>query len=85
METPRENKCCRHTNIVDGKIEENGLQCITDHEGFVVNCLNRHVLETSYYEYLQENGPLEENELIQEYVDYSGDFILLSLVMHVFF
>ncbi|KAL3868176.1 hypothetical protein ACJMK2_041009 [Sinanodonta woodiana] len=70
METPRENKCCRHKNIVDGKIEENGLQCITDHEGFVVNCLNRHVLETSYYEYLQENGPLEENELIQEVYRY---------------
>ncbi|KAL3857965.1 hypothetical protein ACJMK2_012589 [Sinanodonta woodiana] len=69
METPRENERCRHTNIVDGKMEEDGLQqwrsnsfCI------VVNCLNRHVLETSYYEYLQENGPLEKNELIHEYV-----------------
>lgn len=70
METPRENKCCRHTNIVDGKLEEDGLQCITDHEGFIVNCLNRHVLETSYYEYLQENGPLEENEQIHEVYRY---------------
>lgn len=66
MPTVIENKCCRNTNIVDGKIEEEDLTCITDHEGFIVNCLNRHVLETSYYEYVQENGPLEENEHIHE-------------------
>jgi hypothetical protein len=65
---------CRHlenanvaksTNIVDGKIEEVGLACITQHEGFVVNCLNQYVVETSFYE-RKENGLLEQNERIHE-------------------
>ncbi|XP_062585136.1 uncharacterized protein LOC134246797 [Saccostrea cucullata] len=46
-------------------IEEGGGTCITEHEGFA-NCLNRWVLETSFYEYLQENGPLEENEFVHK-------------------
>jgi hypothetical protein len=66
---------CRHlenanvaksTNIVDGKIEEVGLTCITQHEGFVVNCFNQYVVETSFYEHRQENGLLEQNERIHE-------------------
>jgi len=60
MSTRRESKCCRDTNIVDSKIEEAELDCITEHEGFQVNCLNPYVLETSYYEYLQENGPPDQ-------------------------
>ena len=30
------------------------------------HCLNQYVLETSYYEYVQENGPLEEDQLIHK-------------------
>lgn len=65
---------CRHlenanvaksTNMVDGKIEEVGLACITPHEGFVVNCLNQYVMETSLYEH-KDNGLLEQNERIHE-------------------
>lgn len=66
MPTAKENKCCRHTNVVDGKIEELDLECITEHEGFIVNCLNHYVLETSYYEYIQDNGRLEEGQFIHE-------------------
>ncbi|XP_062580770.1 uncharacterized protein LOC134242685 [Saccostrea cucullata] len=66
MPTNAENKCCQRTNIVDAKIEEESLQCITQHEGFIANCLNRYVLETSFYEYIQESGPLEENEHVHE-------------------
>lgn len=62
MPTRKENKCCRNTNIVDSKIEEDDLTCITHHEGFIANCLNRHVLETSYYEYREENGPHNEQQ-----------------------
>ena len=68
MPTAKENRCCKQANIVDGKIEQESLQCITDHEGFIVNCLNRHVLETSYYEYIQDNGRLDASEPIHEYV-----------------
>lgn len=70
MPTLLESKCCQETNIVDGKIEEAGIQCITHHEGFEPNCLNIHVLETSFYEYLENNGPLEEHELIHNVYRY---------------
>ena len=66
MATHRENKCCRRNNAVVGKIEESQLKCITEHEGFVVNCLNRYVMETSYYQYIEENGPDDENQAIHE-------------------
>lgn len=56
------------TLIVDGKIEEQGLECITQHEGFIVNCLNHYVLQTSYYEYIQNNGRLEEGQFFRDEV-----------------
>ncbi|VDI42281.1 Hypothetical predicted protein [Mytilus galloprovincialis] len=66
MPTKRECKCCRNTNVVDSKVEEADLKCITEHEGFQVNFLNQYVLETTYYEYVQDNGPLEDNAMIHE-------------------
>ena len=68
MPTALECKCCQTTNIVDGKIETEGIDCITEHEGFQVNCLNTHVLETSYYDHIIQNGPLQEGEMVHEYV-----------------
>ncbi|XP_071148081.1 P2X purinoceptor 7-like [Mytilus edulis] len=70
MPTRRECKCCRNTNVVDSKVEEADLKCITEHEGFQVNCLNQYVLETTYYEYVQDNGPLEDNAMIHETYRY---------------
>ena len=66
MPSIQQSKCCQETNIVDGKIEEAGISCITHHEGFHPNFLNIHVLEISYYEYLQDNGPLQDHEKIHE-------------------
>ena len=66
MPSIQESKCCQETNIVDGKIEEAGISCITHHEGFHPNFLNIHVLEISYYEYLQDNSPLQNHEKIHE-------------------
>ncbi|XP_062585805.1 uncharacterized protein LOC134247462 [Saccostrea cucullata] len=65
MPTARECKCCHFYADIESRIEEGGGTCITEHEGFA-NCLNRWVLETSFYEYLQENGPLEENEFVHK-------------------
>ncbi|KAK3107343.1 hypothetical protein FSP39_019788, partial [Pinctada imbricata] len=70
MQSVKECKCCRDTNIVDGKIEEAGISCITEHESFQVNCLNHHVLELSYYEYIEYNGPLEPDQMIHKYIAY---------------
>ncbi|XP_056021417.1 uncharacterized protein LOC125664129 [Ostrea edulis] len=64
MPTRRESKCCHAFSTIVPRLEEMGVSCITDHGGFVANCLNRWVLETLYYEYFQDNGPLEEGELI---------------------
>ena len=39
---------------------------MTEHEGFIANCLNRDVLEVSLYEYVHYEGPLDDNEPIHE-------------------
>lgn len=66
MPSADERRCCLNTNVVDGKIQAAEINCITEHEGFQVNCLNVHVLETSYYDYVLERGPLEEDQEIHE-------------------
>ena len=53
-------------NVVDGVIEEADILCITEHEGFDVNCTNHHVLRVSYFEYLHYNGPLGDEEPVHE-------------------
>lgn len=62
MPTAAENKCCRNTHMVVAKLEEEfeSHLCITEHERFIANCFNRHVLQTSFYQYLQKNGQLEK-------------------------
>ena len=62
MRNLRESKCCQTTNVVDGRLE--GLACITEHEGFRVNCLNPHVLEVAYYDHVLQEGPREEHQRI---------------------
>ena len=64
MPTPLECLCCTEIELVDSKRGE--LQCVTEHDGFVANCLNRDVLEVSLYEYVAYEGPLDDNEPIHE-------------------
>ena len=64
MRNLRESKCCQTTNVVDGRLEELDINCITEHEGFRVNCLNHHVLEVAYYDYVIQEGPREEHQRI---------------------
>ncbi|XP_076060321.1 uncharacterized protein LOC143036648 [Oratosquilla oratoria] len=51
MQTAKESVCCNEMEQVAEKLDEKG-NCIIDHEGFQVNCLNEHVLETSFWEFL---------------------------------
>ena len=44
------------------KVEEGGHSCIIEHDGFQGNCLNLHVLEASFWEFLHENGPIGDDE-----------------------
>ncbi|XP_061166372.1 uncharacterized protein LOC133175292 [Saccostrea echinata] len=48
MPTARECKCCHFYAAIESRLEERGETCITEHEGFAANCLNRWVLETSF-------------------------------------
>lgn len=66
MPTLEESKCCQNTNVVDGKLEAENISCITKHDGFRANCLNIHVLEASYYDYVLQSGLPEENQRIHE-------------------
>ena len=48
------------------KADAKGVHCITESDGFIANCLNIDVLETSYWEFRQDNGPPLENQQIHE-------------------
>lgn len=57
----RECRCCLGIPEEAGKVHQEKLKCITGHESFKVtsNCLNHNVLQLSYFEYIQDNGPME--------------------------
>jgi hypothetical protein len=56
-----------HLHLHKGKVQNNYFLQYEYHKGaYLANCLNQYVLETSYYEYVQENGPLEEDQLIHK-------------------
>ena len=65
MPTARECKCCHYYSRVVDKIQD-GHTCITEHPGFASNCLDIYVLEHSVYEFLQEEGPIGDDELVNE-------------------
>ena len=66
MATNTECLCCQEVEPIQEKMEEMNLTCITQHEGFTGNCLNRHVLEVSLYEFVEQNGSIDDNEPINE-------------------
>jgi uncharacterized protein YfeS len=49
------------------------LDCITEHPGFQSNCLDIYVLEASYYEFIQRDGPLGDDELADIHRYYLKD------------
>ena len=63
MTTGRESLCCHEVPEVASKLED-GLVCIIHHDGYQGNCLNPHVLEASFWEFLHENGPIGDEEPI---------------------
>ena len=77
MPTGKECRCCTSFSAVDDRRESQQLTCITDHPGFEGNCLNRWVLETSYYEFIQDEGPLDADQLIHELVLHTISMILV--------
>ena len=66
MPSQDECLCCHEVGPISEKIDDAGVTCITQHEGFIGNCLNRHVLETPIYEFVEQDGPTDDNEPIHE-------------------
>ena len=64
MESALECVCCREFDIMDEKRADH--MCITLHEGFIANCLNRDVIEVSLYEFVAYEGPLDDNVPMHE-------------------
>ena len=66
MMTLAECVCCVETQAVNFIRESSNLECITDHQTFIDNCLNVQVLEVSLNDYIQRDRPLDDNEPIHE-------------------
>lgn len=66
MDTNEECLCCLEIAPVLEKAEAKHLKCITEHNGFQGNCLNIDVLEVSMYEFIDTDGPLDDNEPIHK-------------------
>ena len=61
-----ESLCCHEVDLVDRQREELDLMCITKHPGFVGNCINQYVVETSFYEFLANYGHVGDDEPVHE-------------------
>jgi len=66
MTTAEECICCAGLSAVSFHMQPDDLQCITEHDIFIANCLNRHVLYVSMYEYMENVSPFDDNEAINE-------------------
>ena len=75
MTTPEECICCVEVPAVHSQMLSEDMQCITDSDIFISNCLNRHVLHVSMYKFLENVGPFDDNEPINEYVIIFQHFI----------
>ncbi|XP_048740003.2 P2X purinoceptor 7-like [Ostrea edulis] len=66
MKTRTECICCDEIPVIDELRGSSDLECITQHRTFIDNCLNARVLEVSLYGFIQREGPLDDNETINE-------------------
>ncbi|XP_053409100.1 P2X purinoceptor 7-like [Mercenaria mercenaria] len=80
MQTGIECKCCHEFPDLAEKLD--GFTCITQHPGFVGNCLNRDVVEVSFFEFLQRNGPIGDEEPVHETYRYVAYRRLARWIWH---
>ena len=57
--------CCYEIVPVKQLVDDLDLQCITQHPGYDENCLNQYVIETSFYEFLDDYGHVGDDEEIE--------------------
>ena len=63
MTTQVESVCCMEQDKVKARAAtQDGIKCITEHDGFSAVCLNEHVLLTAYYQFRQRYGPVDDED-----------------------
>ena len=55
---------------ISSRLQGTMFKCITEHPGFLSNCLDIYVLEASFYEFCQQEGPPGDDELLHETLRY---------------
>ena len=66
MHTGRESTCCCENAKSCDKIPP-AMSCVTDNENFKAVCTNPAVIETAFNQYLENEGPIDD-EPLNEYV-----------------
>ncbi|XP_033726822.1 uncharacterized protein LOC117316389 [Pecten maximus] len=66
MPTEVECLCCQEVSLIQTKTEDKAIACITQHDGFIANCINTDVLEVSMFEYAEHHGPIGDNQPMHE-------------------
>ncbi|XP_052260163.1 uncharacterized protein LOC127864534 [Dreissena polymorpha] len=77
-----ECKCCTEYPELMERMDEAGVKCITEHTGFKANCLHPDVIEVSFYEFLDVNGPIGDEEPIHEVYRYISYRRLARWIWH---
>ncbi len=68
MESVSENVCCHTYSKMVDRMSDTNVQCITEHPAFNSICLDKWNLEECAYQYVEEEGPLGDEEQTHEYV-----------------
>ncbi|XP_068690933.1 P2X purinoceptor 7-like [Montipora foliosa] len=66
MTTGRESVCCREHQKSCDKIPP-AMSCITENENFSAVCTNPAVIETAFNQYLENEGPIDDEPLNDTY------------------
>ena len=77
MTTARDRVCCREHQKSCDKIPP-AMSCITENENFGAVCTNPAVIETAFNQYLENEGPIDD-EPLNEYV-YNMHLFMVTLL-----
>lgn len=65
MPLAKECVCCKETRVLLVLIENDEVECITDHPGFEPVCLNTYVLDTAHNQYIY-NSTIVKSRIFQK-------------------
>ena len=70
--------CCRENQKLCDKIPP-AMSCITENENFSAVCTNPAVIETAFNQYIENEGPIFDDEPLNEYV-YNMHLFMVTLL-----